>query len=248
MSTKADPHTLTGAYALNALPDDERALFEEHLTACAACREEVAEFTATAARLAAAVAVSPRSTARLEVLQRIRTVRQVAPTPRLRTPSTALRRRLPRLALAACLAAATAFGGIAVWQHDRAQDATTRAEEARGRLDDLVAVLGAPDAETRSTRLTDGSRATVVVSASRDQAVLLTDLPAAPPGKVYQAWYQVDGSMRPAGLASGTRDTGQAVVLRGSANAASAVGLTVEPTGGSPHPTSAPVALLTLPV
>ncbi|MEU3251474.1 anti-sigma factor [Streptomyces sp. NPDC006997] len=247
MNTKADPHTLTGAYALHALPDDERALFEQHLTACAACRDEVAEFTATAARLAAAVAVSPASTSRSQVLHRIRTVRQATPVPRLRTPSTTLRRRLPRLALAACLAAATAFGGIAVWQHDRAEDATTRAREARGQLDDFLAVMGAPDAETHSTRLPDGSRTTVVVSASRDQAVLLTDLPAPPPGKVYQAWYQVDGDMRPAGLAATAPDTGQAVILKGSPNAASAVGLTVEPAGGSTHPTSEPVALLSLP-
>ncbi|WP_121751267.1 anti-sigma factor [Streptomyces sp. E2N166] len=246
MSTNADLHTLTGAYALHALPDDERALFEEHLMACAACRDEVGEFTATAAKLAAAVSVHPPSAAKRRVLQRVASVRQVAPSSRPRSPSTGLRRRLPRLALAACLAAATALGGVAVWQHDRAEDATTQAEETRGQMDQLVAVLGAPDADTRTARLDDGSRATVVVSDSRDQAVLLTDLPATPSGKVYQAWYQVDGHMRSAGLMD-THRTSQALVLEGSANAASAVGITLEPTGGSARPTSDPIALLTLP-
>ncbi|MFF3349088.1 anti-sigma factor domain-containing protein [Streptomyces sp. NPDC002779] len=246
MSAHADLHTLTGAYALHALPDDERALFEEHLRACAACQDEVAEFTATAARLGAAGAVSPQPAAKQQVLQRITTVRQVAPSSRPETRFTGLRRRLPRLALAACLAAATVFAGIAAWQHDRAEDATAQSQQAHGQLDQLVAVLAAPDADTRTARLEDGSRATVVVSDRRDQAVLLADLPAPPPGKAYQAWYQVAGSMRSAGLMNAHR-TGQALVLEGSANAASAVGITVEPAGGSARPTSDPIALLSLP-
>ncbi|MFE6331642.1 anti-sigma factor domain-containing protein [Streptomyces sp. NPDC057798] len=246
MSTHADLHTLTGAYALHALPDDERAVFEKHLRACAACRDEVAEFTATAAELGSAVAVGPQPAAKQQVLQRIATVRQVGPASRPGALFTGLRRRLPRFALAACLAAATALGGIAAWQHDRAEDAADRAQQAHGRMDQLIAVLGAPDAATRTARLEDGSRATVVVSDRRDQAVLLTDLPAPPPGKAYQAWYQVDGSMRSAGLMDAYR-TGQALVLEGSPSTASAVGITVEPTGGSPRPTSAPIALLSLP-
>ena len=33
-----DLHSLSGAYALDALDDDERADFEEHLARCATCR------------------------------------------------------------------------------------------------------------------------------------------------------------------------------------------------------------------
>ncbi|MYS39774.1 anti-sigma factor, partial [Streptomyces sp. SID5998] len=43
--TTTDLHALTGAYALHALPDDERAAFERHLTGCSSCAREVAEFT-----------------------------------------------------------------------------------------------------------------------------------------------------------------------------------------------------------
>ena len=50
MST-AELHTLTGAYALHALPEDERVAFERHLGACEACAQEVRELSATAARL-----------------------------------------------------------------------------------------------------------------------------------------------------------------------------------------------------
>ena len=39
MST--DLHTLSGAYALNALSPEEAEEFRKHLEACAACRQEV---------------------------------------------------------------------------------------------------------------------------------------------------------------------------------------------------------------
>ena len=40
----SDPHLLTGAYALDALDDVERAGVERHLRGCAECAAEVAEF------------------------------------------------------------------------------------------------------------------------------------------------------------------------------------------------------------
>ena len=57
----SDPelHTLTGAYAANALDAEERDRFALHLAACADCRQEVAELRATTARLAGAVFEQP---------------------------------------------------------------------------------------------------------------------------------------------------------------------------------------------
>ncbi|MEU3862466.1 anti-sigma factor [Streptomyces sp. NPDC028722] len=247
MTTDADLHTLTGAYALHALSDEEGVLFARHLNACRSCTEEVAEFTATAAKLAAAVAITPRPAMRQHVLQRVTTVRQIAPHVRAARPAGSLRRRLPRLVLAACLAAAMGLGGIAVREHGRAENAAAEARRAHQQADELVTVLGAPDAVSRRVRLDGAARATVVVSAARDKAVLLAAGMAAPPrGKVYQLWFAVDGTMRSAGLMNVHR-TDQAVVLAGSANAASAVGITVEPAGGSPSPTAAPLALVALP-
>ncbi|MFH9015402.1 anti-sigma factor domain-containing protein [Streptomyces sp. NPDC017943] len=248
MTTDTDLHTLTGAYALHALSDDERALFERHLNACPSCADEITEFTATAAKLAAAVAVRPDPAMKRQVQQRVTTVRQVAPhVPR--TPSAArLRRRLSPLVLAACLAAAAALGGVAVWEHDRAEDAVAQEEQARRQADELATVLGAADAVSRRVPLQGGASAALVVSRAHDKAVLVAaDMAAPPDGKVYQLWYDQGGTMRPAGLMDSDR-TRQAVTLSGSANAASAVGITVEPAGGSPRPTSAPVAVVDLPV
>ena len=40
----ADLHTLTGAYAADALSGTERLAFERHLDDCPACAQEVREF------------------------------------------------------------------------------------------------------------------------------------------------------------------------------------------------------------
>ncbi|MGW2928694.1 RskA family anti-sigma factor, partial [Streptomyces fungicidicus] len=82
--TTADPHLLTGAHALHALPDDERATFERHLADCEPCARETAELHATAARLGLAVATAPRPAMREEVLRRITAVRQQPPSHRHR--------------------------------------------------------------------------------------------------------------------------------------------------------------------
>ncbi|MGW0916571.1 anti-sigma factor [Streptomyces sp. NPDC002784] len=247
MSTDVDLHTLTGAYALHALSDEERALFEQHLHACRSCADEITEFTATAARLAAAAAITPRPAMKQQVLQRVTEVRQVIPFA-ARTPSAvSLRRRLPRMVLAACLAATAGLGGIAVWEHDRAETAAVQEEQARRQTDELAAVLGASDAVSRRVPLDGGASATLVVSRTRDKAVLVaSDMATPPKGKVYQLWYDQGGTMRSAGLMDADRSD-QAVTLSGSASSASAVGITVEPTGGSPRPTSAPLALVNLP-
>ncbi|WP_327402555.1 anti-sigma factor [Streptomyces sp. NBC_01288] len=248
--TTVDLHRLTGAYALHALPDEESTAFERHLAGCEPCAEETAELTATAARLGLAVAATPPTALRERVLRRITAVRQETPGrhPRNRTaPAGPRTRTLSRWALAACLAAATALGGTAVWQHQRAEDARDRARQAVRASDEIAAVLAAPDARTRVAGLAGGATGTVVVSQGRDRAVFVVSGMTRPPGgKVYQLWFDDSGTMRSAGLMNPAR-TDQAVLLRGTVDGSSGMGITVEPAGGSPHPTSAPLALLTFP-
>ncbi|MGW5283982.1 anti-sigma factor [Streptomyces collinus] len=248
MST-ADPHLLTGAYALHALPDDERADFERHLSGCESCAVEVAEFTATAARLASAASEPVRAALRGEVLRRVTGVRQVPPgkaAPAQARRSVPRGRGPARWALAACVAAAAVFGGTAVWQYERAQDARQQAALAERHADQVAGVLGAPDAATRSARMAGGT-GTLVVSAGRDRAVFVASGMAAPPeGKVYQLWFADGGRMRPAGLL-GTGRGGQTVLMRGRVDGASGVGVTVEPAGGSRQPTTKPLGLLSVP-
>jgi anti-sigma-K factor RskA len=246
----ADLHTLTGAYALHALEPGERTEFERHLVACQACADEVAELSATAARLGRAVSVTPPAAMKVQLLARIATERQDPPkvTSHARTGGGAARgRALSRFTLAACLAVAAGFGGVAVWQHQEARNAQQQAESSQDQSRQLAAVLASSDAKLRTGKLTDGASGTVVVSRSQGKAAFIASgLPDTPGGKVYQLWYADGGKMRAAGLLA-PHDGSDAVLMSGPVGAASGMGITVEPAGGSSQPTSAPLALLDLP-
>ncbi|WP_282697886.1 anti-sigma factor [Streptomyces sp. CC208A] len=242
-----DAHTLVAAYALGALDDAERKDFDAHLRACEACRQEAAEFQATTARLAAAVAQPPPAAAKAQVMAAIDEVRQLP--PRIPAPSAApvlggiLRRRAVPLALAASVAAA-ALGGVAIRQTQNGQDLEQQARQAQQQLDAVSAVLAAPDARTVHGKAANGALTTVVSSEQQNRAVFTAaNLPAPGSGKTYQLWLDHDGTMRPAGLI----DHDGTVLLTGNPADAGAVGLTLEPAGGSPQPTTDPLLLMTLP-
>ena len=68
-----DIHTLSGAYALDAMDDLDRARFNHHLDECPACAAEVAELTETMAALTEATAEAPPIGLRSAVLDRVST-------------------------------------------------------------------------------------------------------------------------------------------------------------------------------
>ena len=74
-----DPHGAVGAYVADALDDDERTVFEQHLEGCENCRREVAEFTETAAELTWLSEATPPPSLRTSVLWQIATVRPLPP-------------------------------------------------------------------------------------------------------------------------------------------------------------------------
>ncbi|MFJ6725032.1 anti-sigma factor domain-containing protein [Streptomyces sp. NPDC091281] len=254
MTTEEDPHLPAGAYVLDALPPAEAAAFENHLAGCDACRREVdalLEITATLGGAARTVPVTGAARARtLDAVARTRQdpVARDRAVPAARGPRTR-RGRAVDLALAASLAAAAGLGGVAVWQHTQADDARERAErsEQRARTSGaaLTDVLTAPDAVVHAQRLDDGTAAAVVVSRSEGRAVFTADgLPALPSDKVYELWYAADsGDLRPAGLLPGDARPASRL-LKGSPTEAVAVGITVEPAGGSEQPTSEPLGII----
>ncbi|MDD9375288.1 anti-sigma factor [Streptomyces sp. ZAF1911] len=240
-------HTLTAAYVLDALGPGEQEAFSRHLARCAPCSGDVAEFSATAGRLAAAVALAPPPQLKADVLARIETVRQLPPRVGVRRAAGFLD-RLPRKAgafvVAASLVGAALFGGAALHESGQADRARQEARQAEARSQELRAVVTAPDARTVHGRTSGGAAATVITSAARDRAVFLADrLPAAGEGRTYQLWLADRGTMRPAGFLTGDG----AAVLDGGLGTATAVGLTLEPAGGSAQPTTSPLVLLALP-
>ncbi|MEV6650573.1 anti-sigma factor [Streptomyces sp. NPDC051219] len=246
----ADLHTLTGAYALHALAPDEREEFERHLEDCPPCAQEVRELAATAGRLGMAMTVTPPPALKDQVMRRVSAERQDPPwvAQHARRHGAARRgRTLSRFVLAACVAAAAAFGGIAVWQHQEAEEARHEAHEARQQASAVATVIAAPDARASTGKLADGATGTVVVSRSQNKAAFLTSgMPKPPEGKVYQLWFDDGGAMRSAGLMEPYEDS-TAVLMDGPVGSATGMGITVEPAGGSPQPTSDPLGLLSFP-
>lgn len=229
-------HALSGAYAVDAVDDLERARFERHLAECAECRQEVDGLREAAAMLAASASLVPTPGLRDRVLGEIQSVRPLPPAP-ARIGAPARRRRwLPALVAAAVL---TVAGAGAIWQPWRDDPVAVQPSA-------VERVLQAPDAQRVSLDFPDGATATLVRSKAEGRAVLqTTDMPPAPSGKVYEVWLQSPaGEMLPAGLMPPAPD--QAVLLDGDAATAVAAGITVEPAGGSDQPTSAPIALFEL--
>lgn len=248
--TAADLHTLTGAYALDALPEEEAREFRLHLAQCEACAQEVKELRRTAARLALAVAEVPPAGLRERVMAALPEVRQLPPLSREAAvvPGAARRwrQRLPYLTAAACLVIAVVAGGLAVDARQQADRQRAQSIAAEQQATWLSVLLAAPDASFHTAVLKGGGSGTVVVSRRLGHAALIYHgLPRLRGERTYELWYSRGGTMVPAGLFSVDRSSG-AVLLDGDPGGADGIGITAEPRGGSPRPTTNPLALYAL--
>ena len=229
----ADVHSLSGAYAVWALDDAERAEFERHLAACAECREEVASLREAAATLADSASTPPPASLRAGVLGEIGSIR---PLPPVQEPTPIRSRRRPVVWLGSMAAAVALIVGALVWR-PWAED-----------LSPAARVMAADDARSYS-KVVDGATVQVWRSESLGRAVVVAkNMTPAPAGHDYQLWLQVPdertGSrMVSAGLMPHRDGASVTAVLTGDAAQAIGAGITVEPAGGSKQPTTTPIAL-----
>ena len=249
-----DPHTLAGAYAMDAVSEPDRARFERHLAGCESCRQEIRGLREATAALAAAAAVQPSDAFRDAALRAAAQTRQLPPASGQalagRTAGDRGRRRWElrgwrsRLAvgLVGALAAVAVAAGVVTYgmQH--------RLDQAQLHDHAVATVLSAPDATMMSAPVRTGGTATVVMS-HRERALVFTavHLRLLPAAHCYELWLIGAAGSRPAGTVPGSARGGMAdpMVVSGL-RAGDSVGLTVEPAGGSPRPTSPPVVLVSL--
>jgi anti-sigma-K factor RskA len=247
-----DIHDLLGAYCTDALDSDDRAAFEQHLSSCVDCRAEAADFREVLAALAGAHPVLPPQTLEDAVVDRVRTPQSGLPTepaepslpdaapagpdrepPVVIAPPTSPRWRGAASWMAAAAAGALLFaGGVGL---GRSQ---VPAESASGEaMAAVVAVASAPDAHVLPVDIM-GTTSRVVISQEMDKAVFLAaDLPMPAKGMCYQVWRVAeDGTMESAGVAVPAADGHLAVVLDGGAQDVTKFMITMEPPGGSDHP------------
>ena len=252
--SRHDLHTLTGAYALDAVAGAERDLFEHHLDRCRPCGNEVRGLAETATELGMAAAMPPPPRVKERVLAAVTVTRQLPPVvdrprgaarwmprragrPDLRTSWT------PRLAAAMAvvsLVVAVGLGAVGLrTQHEL--------DSARAQNQAIAAVLAAPDARIMTQATTDGGTATVVVSRVEGKLVFTTaGLPQLPSSKVYELWLMGPPQIRRAGLLPTPASGRTAPVLASGLAAGDSVGVTVEPAGGTSKPTTSPIVVMSL--
>jgi len=241
----SDPHDLTGAYVLRAMDDDEAAAFETHLAACSRCQDEVRSLQSVAARLGDSVAEPPPAALRERVLSQARQTRQLPPTEAVTSISSRAARRPSApgrwLAVAAAmlLLVAGAAGVVAYESNQRANSLAVAADQ-------LNELLSQPDVSMQQSAVAGGGEATLVSSRAAGQAVLLTSgVPATDSSSTYQLWSIDEAGATSLGLFNpGDDDRGAARVELPASTVT--FGMTVEPAGGSPAPTTPPILLVEL--
>jgi anti-sigma-K factor RskA len=249
---RPEPHTLAGAYTLDALDPGDRARFERHLAKCEQCAQEIRGLAEVTARLAGAAATEPLPGLTQRALAAAARTRQLPPlTPEGPKPwavrhASAGRpsgRAMGRLALALA-GVMTIFAGflglVAGGAHHQ-----LRQDQLRSNA--IAAVLTARDAHMISAQVSTGGTATIVMS-SREHALLFaaTGLRILPSSRCYELWLMGPGGDKPAGMLPGPGNGMAGPVLATGLLPGDRLGLTIEPAGGSAHPTAPVIALVAL--
>ena len=107
----------------------------------------------------------------------------------------------------------------------------------------ISAIVSASDYQQAKADVTGGGTATFVWSVGLKQsAVVIDKLPKLADGKTYQLWYIDKGSnATSAGIFNAASSGTTVSVLSGAMAAGDTFGITVEPSGGSKTPTTAPI-------
>jgi len=230
---------LLPAYALGSLDADEASRVEKHLLSCWICRNESNAFQAVAEQLSftAPVAV-PSLDLKDRLMQRVQTARpeqHILQTP----PRSWLERLLPVWGLASFgLILVLGLLNLSLWQRLNQLEFIHRTAA-------LVTAPGGMRAiPLNATDQAPGAMGFVVVGADgRSGAVVVDGLPPLDESLEYQLWLIRDGQRTSGALFStdeknygGTRIRAPRSLLEYSA-----VGITIEPAGGSPQPTGVQV-------
>jgi anti-sigma-K factor RskA len=233
---------LKDAYALGALPEEEREEFERYLAAHPDLQAEMEELSTVAGLLVFSV---PEQEPPPELRRRIMaTVEAEAARPAEAAPSPARRRswlaglreamgvRDLALAAAAVLVVGLFCWGVLLQGEVRDLQGRVQSLQSQPQGPQMIALGGAGTEQ--------GARAELV-TLKGDRAVLVAEnMPPAPEGKTYQIWVIKGDTPKPSGLFDSRGDS-VAAVVENPVEGADAVAVTIEPEGGSKEPTTDPM-------
>jgi anti-sigma-K factor RskA len=245
------------AYALGVLDADERAAFEGHLASCAECAAEVRQLRLAAVALPHAVPqVSPPPSLRARILSEVAGASATAPP----APVLHERRGLPPwLSIAAMVLVGVGAAVYGQRMQTRVSNLEAQLRQAQAQVasaDQLTAelrtvafraqsamgVFAAPDVariDLAGQPVSPAARARALWSRQRGMVFTVTNLPALPPGRVYQVWVVTAQAPVSAGLLTPDASGGGSVYFETPVDILPPVALavTLEPAGGVPAPT-----------
>jgi anti-sigma-K factor RskA len=215
-------HDYTAAYALDALDANESREYEEHLATCDSCREQLAQLSGAASALAFAVQ-SPAPPDRLRA--------RILETARAERPNVvALRPRWLPATYAVASVAAIAAIALGIWAVSLSRS-LDRERSARQQLTNPT-----PGPAMSVVRVSGQASGTLLVAPSGNATLIVSQLPAAPKGKTYEAWVIQNNKPVRAGTFPGGGNT---VIIpldrRVPKGAIVAVTLEQKPGASSPH-------------
>lgn len=227
----ADFHDLVAAYALNALGDEERLVFDQHLAECTDCQKELAALQPAVVGLTDDVAVEPPEAMRAAVLEAIEATAQLEPADVIDHPPVpgkavdfAERRKRRSWQWAIGIAAAAVLAivvGVSTLGGNLA-------------VEDITS---APDFAAISLQGEIGD-AQFLYSDSLDGGVFIsTSLPAVSGAETYQLWLIDASGPNPAGTFRPAADGSVEFIVEAAIAPGQTLGMTIEPAGGSPAPT-----------
>jgi anti-sigma-K factor RskA len=250
---RTDLSVLSGSFALNALDPADETAFEAHLAVSEDARDEVTELSDTAVLLGKAVApIAPPASLKASIMAQLDATPQDSVAPSLTALPAAASRPGSAAARAerrwytspmATLAGAAAVVALIVGGNVLVGSFNPGVHQVQG--DQLAAITAAVDSHRRAAQITGGGSATLVWSNEMGRSALIVDgLPPLPADKTYELWYIDSAGERPAGTLS-VADAGSTwQVLDGAMKVGDTVGVTVEPAGGSPAPTTTPIVTI----
>ncbi len=228
-----DYKAMLPAHALSALDADEALALSRHLSECAECRDELADWENGAAALSlSAPAAEPSPEVRERIMDAIRAEKVV------QFPAA---RRSAWMSFGA-IAAAVLFVALMVvivmlWQQNRAmQQEIARSNE----FVRLVTTPGTRRLELAGTAQATGATATLAYDKNGKAMLMASGLPPAPRGKEYQLWFIVGSKAPMPGKSFAPDSTGGGTLtdqVPQEAMDAAVFAITLEPAGGMPAPT-----------
>jgi anti-sigma-K factor RskA len=240
--TEAEIESLLGAYALDAVDEDERAEVEAHLATCPRCRAEVAAHREVAALMANGGVAAPEG-----LWDRI--AEELSPELPASAPGAAdLLAQLPRPArperrhsrvLAGVIALAAAAVIIVALLSLKGSNLSQQLNSTRSAVGISAAVDSVLAHQHRTITLTAANRsedATVIIGSGDEGYWIGSNLAQLPSSETYQLWTIVRGqSIVSLGVLGPDPEAASAFRLAADMGR---LMVTVEPEGGTPGPTT----------